>query len=1026
MAAGAGPGRVVAVSGTRSPELIAGLLGVFLSGGVLLILDRKLPEARLRVMLEEAKPGCLIYAGEARPEDEWLWALESFAVVTVQAGAEAPRKPASGEPAALFPLPAPDDPAYVFFTSGTTGRPKAVLGRQKGLSHFLTWQRETFGIGPGDRAAQLTGLSFDVVLRDIFLPLTSGATLCLPDEEDFSPERILDWLGEQAITVLHTVPTLASAWLGAARPGSGADSLRWTFFAGEPLLGHVVERWRARFPRTGVVNLYGPTETTLAKCFYRVPDSPGEQVQPVGAPLPQTQALILAGGERQCGLGEVGEIVVRTPFRSLGYLNNPEENRLRFRPNPFRDDAGDLLYFTGDRGRYRLDGTLEILGRLDEQVKVRGVRVEPAEIRAALGRYPGVWESAALVREVRPGDHRLVAYLVLLPGAVFDHEALRRHLRGELPEAMVPSTFVTLDALPLTPNGKLDRRALARHAVEMPAAGGEPRAPRTPVEEIVAAVVSEVLGHEGTGPDDNFFQLGGHSLSGVQVVSRLRQALQVDLPLRVLFEAPTIAGLAAEIERRRRSDAPERPAIAAFRQDRGAPPPLSFAQERFWAGRELEARTQAPATITMLVGVEGELDVDCLRRAFQEIVDRHEVMRTSFGEGAEGPVQVIHPALPVRIPVVDLQGIAPAARMAEIQHWSGLDRRTHFDYERAPLFRITLFRASERENVLLFIVHHIAFDGWSRPVLVGELAALYNAFREGRPSPLRPLAAQYQDFARWQRRTVAGEALEREVEFWREHLRGARSLDLGAGRPRPARRTFEAGMETFRIPEELERKLEAFAAEHSVTLFMTLLTAFNVMLHHETGASDIVIICLFANRNQVEIENLIGNFYAGLPLRTRLAGARGFRELLLRVRDVTLAAHEHPDILYEPVFEGMDFQDKEDRGGLETFRVLFQLAKLPAAGEALSGLRLTRLPVESAAMRKDLSLFLSQSNGLAGGFRYSRDLLDRERVVRMRDSYLEILAAIVADPDLPIAELAESSEPLIPAGQARESLGEAL
>ncbi len=827
--------------------------------------------------------------------------------------------------------------------------------------------------------------------------------------------------------MLHTVPSLASAWLGVARPG-----FRWKRCAGPSL---PVSRSSVRSPgagarsfRAGVINLYGPTETTLAKCFYGVPDPPVEHIQPVGEPMPQTQALILAGGERPCGIGEVGEIVLRTPFRSLGYLNNPVENQLRFRPNPFRDDAGDILYLTGDPGRYGLDGGLDILGRVDEQVKIRGVRFEPAEIRVVLGRHATVWESAVMVREGRSGDQYLAAYLVLRPGAVLDPEALRRHLRQELPEAMVPSAFVALDALPLTPNGKLDRRALARIELEIPAAGGEARALRTAVEEIVAGLWAEVLGLPGVGPDDNFFQLGGHSLKGAQVVSRLRQKLQVHLPLRVLFEAPTVATLAAEIERRRRQDGtPERPAIASFRQDRSSPPPLSFAQERFWAGRQREALTVAPATISSMVLFEGELDVACLRRALQAIVERHEVMRTSFREGEGGPVQVVHPEISIQFPVVDLEHLSPAGRMAEIQRWSSLGRRLHFDYERAPLFRLTLFRCSERENVLLFVVHHIAFDGWSRPVLVGELAALYNALREGRPSPLRPLAAQYQDFARWQRQTVAGEALASQVAFWREHLDGARSLDFHDGRPRRAPRTFAAGVEAFTIPEELERRLEGFAAEHCVTLFMTLLTAFNALLHHETGAGNIVVVCLFANRNQVEVENLIGNFYAGLPLRTRLSGDRSFREVLERVRDVTLAAHENPDILYESVFEGMGLQHEEDQGGLETFRILFQLAKLPPAEQALSDLKLTRLPVEVGKMRRDLSLFMSQSGRLGGHFRYSRDLFDRERVVRMRDRYLEILAAIVEDPDRPIAELlAESSETLVPAGQTRESLGEAL
>ena len=983
LAAGGGAGQVVAVRGTRSPELIASLLGVFLSGGVLLILDPGLPAARLRVMLEVARPGCLIDLGEPRPA------------------------PLPGAPSAALPMPAPDDPAYIFFTSGTTGRPKAVLGRQKGLSHFLTWQRETFGIGPGDRAAQLTGLSFDVVLRDILTPLTSGATLVLPDEEDFSPERILSWLGEQAVTVVHTVPTLASAWLAAAPSGFAADALRVTFFAGEPLPGQVVRRWRAAFPGTAVVNLYGPTETTLAKCFFRVPDPPLE-VQPVGAPLPQTQALILGGGGRLCGLGEVGEIVLRTPFRSLGYLANPEESRLRFRTNPFRpEDAEDLVYFTGDRGRYRLDGTLEILGRLDEQVKIRGVRVEPAEIRAALGRHPAVWDSAVLVREPRPGnhqiDHQLAAYVVLRPGAVFDSEALRRHLRQELPEAMVPSSFAALDALPLTPNGKIDRRALAAVELETPASGGAQRTLLTPAEEIVAGLWSEVLGRQ-VGPDENFFQLGGHSLTGAQVVSRLRQVFAVELPLRILFEAPTVATLAAEVERRRRPEgATDLPSIASFRQDRSAPPPLSFAQERFWTGRELEARTVA-STIPVMVLFRGPIDLDCLRRAMQEVVDRHEVLRTTFQEHGGRPIQVIHPEIPVRFPVVDLAQLSPPARTAEVRHWSVLDGRSHFDFARGPLFRLTVFRSTETEHVLLFTVHHSAFDGWSHSVLIRELGALYNAFRAGLPSPLPALAAQYQDFARWQRQTLAGEALERQVTFWREHLRGALPVDLCAG-PRPTRWTWEAGMETFTVPEELEKRLELFAAAQHATLFMTLLAAFKTLLHHETGREDIVVTGLFANRNHFEIENLIGNFFAGLPLRTQFSGAGTFRDLLEQVREVTLLAHEHPDILYEPVMEGQGFLEKGDRGGLATFRLMFQLVQMPITARGLSGLDVIRLPFDTGKIRQDLTLFLYQSGGLAGRFKYNRDVLDPVRVQGLRDRFLQILSAAVANPDCPLDRL---------------------
>jgi acyl carrier protein/NRPS condensation-like uncharacterized protein len=792
----------------------------------------------------------------------------------------------------------------------------------------------------------------------------------------------------------------------------GSTALRWTFFAGEPLPGRVVQRWRAAFPCTEVVNLYGPTETTLAKCFYRVPEPVRGDVQPVGAPIPQTQALVLANGVRRCGIGEVGEIVIRTPFRSLGYLNHPEESRLRFRPNPFGDEPGDLLYFTGDRGRYRRDGTLEILGRLDDQVKIRGVRVEPAEVRAALGRCPGVWESAVMAREVRPGDHRLVAYVVPRPdgpGFPLDPEALRRQLRQELPEALVPSTFVVLDALPLTPNGKVDRRALARLEVEIPSSSGEARELRTPVEEIVAGLWAEVLGVPRVGPDDSFFQLGGHSLTGAQMVSRLRETFRVELPLRVLFEAPTVAALAAEVERRRRGDyAPDHPSIASFRQDRSAPSPLSFAQERFWAGRHAEARSVA-STIPMLFLLDGDLDLPCLRRALQEIAGRHEVLRTCFREEAGEPVQIVLPAVRVELPVVDLEPVRALEQRREIERWSNFEAQRHFDFERGPLFRLTLFRCAERQHLLLFVVHHIAFDGWSRSVLLGELAALYDAFRAGLPSPLPPLATQYQDFARWQRHRLQGETLEREVGFWRDQLRGAIPVRLGDG-VQPAHPTFEAGIEVFTVPAELERRLEAFAAEQCATLFMTLLAAFKVLLHAESGRDDVVVTSLFANRDQLETEGLIGNFFAGLPLRTRLDGACTFRDLVVRVRDVTLAALEHPDILYEPVMEGLSFLAPGERGGLATFRIMFQLGKFPPAEQALSGLTLVRVPFDTGKMRLDLTLFFSQSDRLVGRFKYNRGVLDAERVIRLRDRLLQILVKGIEDPACPLLEIVELLE----------------
>ena len=536
-------GEVVAVTGARSAGLVASMLGVLRSGGVLLTLDPALPTQRRKLMVSEAGARRIVLAGGGSADER----LPGLAVTEVrQDGALAGSRPGHVD----LPTPSPDDPAYIFFTSGTSGVPKGVLGSQKGLAHFLKWQRETFAIGPGDRCAQLTGLSFDVVLRDVFLPLTSGASLHLPNlDGDTVASKILVWLEREGITALHTVPAIAQSWLAAVPGEARLARLRWAFFAGEPLTDGLVRRWFAAFPESGrIVNLYGPTETTLAKCFFVVPQDPPAGIQPVGRPLPDTQALVLAEGGRPCGIGEIGEIVLRTPFRTLGYVNAPDEQRVRFVTNPFRNDPRDLFYRTGDRGRYLPDGSLKILGRGDDQVKIRGVRVEPEEVAVVLSRHPAVASCAVVPRRREEGEIDLVAYLVSRGDPPVTGDELRRELARHLSSVMIPSAFVFLNELPLTPNGKLDRAALL--ALEL--AAKNPRelvaAPRTPIEEVIASTWASVLGVESVGVDDNFFELGGHSLKAAQVVSRVGQAFGLDLPLRALFEAPTVGLLASRVE----------------------------------------------------------------------------------------------------------------------------------------------------------------------------------------------------------------------------------------------------------------------------------------------------------------------------------------------------------------------------------------------------------------------------------------------------------------------------------------------
>jgi amino acid adenylation domain-containing protein len=548
---------VVAVYGEPSFGLIVAMLATLMAGGVLLPVDPALPVERKRRMLQESKAKWLLYVGARHPTDSWLEEHFVSGILFIDPQNAAALEPEIEKELRLTKLPVvkPDNPAYIFFTSGSTGVPKGVLGCHKGLSHFLRWQSETFAIGPGDRVAQLTALSFDAVLRDVFLPLTSGAVLCLPEIKDLhEPQGVLDWLEREKITVLHAVPSVARSWLTEQRVKVNLANLRWAFFMGEPLGDAFVGQWRAAFHnRAGIVNLYGPTETTLIKCFYRVPAVMDAGVQPIGGPIADTQILVLNKNNQLCGLNEPGEIVLRTPFRSFGYVNAPEETSRRFVKNPFRDDAEDLVYFTGDAGCYRPDGTVAILGRLDDQIKIHGVRVEPAEVAAMLAHHPLVQDCAVVGKKDEQDDWRLVAYVVGSAGEKVTTAQLCSYLLDQLPPAMVPSWFVFLPVLPLTANGKVDRQALPHPDLAGARQEEIYTPPRTKTENLVASVWAEVLRTNRVGISDNFFELGGHSLLATQIVSRLRKLLQVDLSLRALFENPTVASLSDHIEAIKRS-----------------------------------------------------------------------------------------------------------------------------------------------------------------------------------------------------------------------------------------------------------------------------------------------------------------------------------------------------------------------------------------------------------------------------------------------------------------------------------------
>ncbi len=543
-------GDVVAIYGTRQFGLITSILGTLLSGGVFILIDPFLPDERKRMLLQEAGVKWLILVdgvSDLSPAEDWL--NDDIAGRLSVDGVTGQVNVGLDVTNIILPTVDENDPAYIFFTSGSTGKPKGILGCHKGLSHFIRWQSETFEVTPNDRVAQLIGLSFDVILRDIFLPLTRGATLCLPDQVDgLNLADPIAWFNEARITMLHTVPALVQTWLATDEALPQLPHLRCAFFAGEPLTDNLVARWREMCPNSQVVNLYGPTETTMAKCYYVVPEATQPGVQPIGHPLPQTQIFIMAENDRPCGLYEPGQIVIRTPFRTLGYINASPEAQKQFRPNPFTDDPQDLFYYTGDLGYYQADGILTILGRMDDQVKVRGVRIELGEIIATLAQHPAVQANTVIAKQDEQGQNYLVAYVVAKVGDVLDEVELSTYLSKILMPAMIPTAFVPLDRLPLLPTGKVNRRQLPEPNLSSTHLTDNFVEPEGIIEEMVAELWQAVLRLDRVGLYDNFFHLGGHSLLAIQFLARLKQAYGIDLPLPTLFEAPTIAELTPLIE----------------------------------------------------------------------------------------------------------------------------------------------------------------------------------------------------------------------------------------------------------------------------------------------------------------------------------------------------------------------------------------------------------------------------------------------------------------------------------------------
>ena len=997
---GVEPETLVGICVERSLEMVVGLLGILKAGGAYVPLDPAYPKERLSFMLEDAKAPVLL------TQQRLLEDLPEHVpeVICLDSGWEEVAKESGENPIGGSRV---ENLAYVIYTSGSTGKPKGVQISHRALTNFLCSMRWHPGLTDEDVLLAVTTLSFDIAALELFLPLAVGSRLVMVSRETASDgNSLLERLAGSGATVMQATPATWRLLLEAGWEGSGRLKV---LCGGEALPKQLAGQVSKRC--SSLWNMYGPTEATIWSTVHKVgPETDlaaGSGPVPIGRPIANTTAYVLDSHLRPVPVGVGGELHIGGEGLARGYLGRPELTAEKFIPDPFDGGSGERLYKTGDLARYRPDGSLEYLGRLDDQVKVRGFRIELGEIETALDRHPAVLRAVASAREGTLGDKQLVAYVVPGSQPLGLLTELKGYLQKKLPAYMVPSTFTLLDEMPLTPNGKVNRKALPAPDPSGFRAENAYAEPRTPVEEQLVEIWEEVIGLERVGIHDNFFELGGHSLLATRVVSRVRKVFQVELPLLSLFEEPTIAGLSERIEEARRgAQGLTTPPLVPAPRD--AQLPLSFSQQRMWLLDQLEPDTPT-YNISNALRLSGTLEVEALKRSIEEIVSRHEALRTTFAAVDGEPVQVISPAMDTRLPVEDLSGQPKAEREAEAKRLALEEKRRPFDLERGPLVRTKLVRLDQEEHVLLVTMHHVVSDGWSLGVFWRELGALYEAFSRGESSPLAELSIQYADYALWQRRWLTGEVLEEQLGYWKEQLAELPVLELPTDQPRPTVQTHRGARRSLTLPESLTEALKELSRQEGTTLFMVLLGAFQALLARYSGQDDIAVGSPIAGRTRSEIEELIGFFVNTLVLRTDLSGDPSFREVLSRVREVALGAYDHQDLPFEKLVE--ELQPERDLSRVPLSQVFFALQNVPREALKLPNLALERQNVEGGTVKFDLSLFMfEEDQGLKGRLVYNADLFDDTTIERMLGHLQALLRCIVENPDQRLSELPLLSE----------------
>ncbi len=996
---GVGPEVKVGICLERSMDVIVAMLGVLKAGGAYVPMDSSYPRERLSYIIEDSEVSILLSSSDLRE----ILPETSVEIIYLDVNREAIDQEHDEN---LANLALPENLAYVIYTSGSTGTPKGTLLTHRGLCNFVKVFNSDLGIGVKSRLLQFASIGFDASVAEIFPPLVAGATVVMARQETLlSVTDLHRLIGETGVTLATLPPSLL-----AVLDPDGLPAFRDVMSVGEACTVEIVQRWSQG---RNFWNGYGPTEVTIGASWNIVNNlSPTATNVPIGKAIGNKQIYLLDKYLRPVPVGVPGEIHIGGIGLARGYLNRPDLTAEKFIPDPFSGDSGARLYKTGDLAQYRSDGTLEFIGRIDHQVKIRGFRIELGEIEAVLNSHPALQKAIVIATDDQLGKKRLVAYFTTRPKAerIPSVSELHQYLKTKLPDYMVPAVFMHLESFPLTSSGKIDRRRLPSPDEGQLAIDRDMVAPRTATEELLAGIFTQVLGIDRVSIHDNFFELGGHSLLATQLLSRIREMFEVPLELREIFEAPTILALGRKIDDYRLI-AKGIPLIPITPVPRTGDLPLSFAQQRLWFLDQL-APNSAFYNIPTALRLTGSLNETALVKSLETVIQRHEVLRTTFPEQDGKPYQLIASEIPLPLERTDLSDLAPAQREAEVLRLAEQEAQQPLNLSQGPLLRIHLIKLADRDHVLLFTMHHIISDAWSVGLLIKEVAALYQGFVTEKTVSLPELPLQYADFAHWQRNWLQGQVLDAQLDYWRQQLAGAPPLlELPTDRPRPAIQTFHGRTVNYSLHKQMAEGLKAISQQEQVTLFMTLLAAFQTLLARYSGQNDISVGTPIANRNRIETENIVGFFVNTLVLRTIVGPEDTFRELLGKVREVALCAYAHQDVPFEMLVDALHPQ--RDLSHTPLFQVMFVFQNAPTQQLELPDLVIAPIQAESGVAKFDLSIILSEhADGLAVGFEYNTDLFDQSTIDRLFQNFSVLLQGIIDDPDqvvwrLPILTLDE-------------------